>query len=128
MSVKAAGILLAVNGPARGEGKVDFTKEIQPILQQNCIKCHGPEKQKGKLRLDSKEAAAKGGKDGPAFVAGNAEKKEIYPRLIPPQGEDDDMPKEGGPLTKPQTDLIPDWVKHSAGLLAAGRAKRNVHP
>src|SRR5260221_44216 len=126
MSVKAAGILLAVNGPARGEGKVDFTKEIQPILQQNCSKYHGPEKQKGKLRLDSKEAAAKGGKDGPAFVAGNAEKSELYRRIILPKGDDDVMPNEGDPLTKAQTDLIRDWINQGAVWVDAGPAKEVV--
>jgi len=43
----------------RAADKVDFTKEIRPIFQQNCVKCHGPEKQKAKLRLDSKAAAMK---------------------------------------------------------------------
>ena len=33
-------------------GKPDFAKEIGPVLAKNCIECHGPEKQKGKLRLD----------------------------------------------------------------------------
>src|SRR5437899_375697 len=45
------------SGLHAAENKVDFAKDIQPILEQTCIKCHGPEKQKGKLRLDSKEAA-----------------------------------------------------------------------
>src|SRR5947199_3301862 len=56
------------------EKKVDFAKEIQPILSENCIKCHGPEKQKGKLRLDSREAALKGGTDGEVLIPGAADK------------------------------------------------------
>ena len=50
------GVSLALNAATAAEGKVDFVKDIQPILQQNCIKCHGAEKQKGKLRLDTKTA------------------------------------------------------------------------
>ena len=38
---------------------VDFARDIAPILEQRCIECHGPEKQKGKLRLDSKAGAFK---------------------------------------------------------------------
>jgi hypothetical protein len=69
-AVLAAGILNV--GAA---AKVDFAKEILPTFQE-CIKCHGPEKQKGKLRLDSRDAALKGGKTGPAFVAGDSAKSE----------------------------------------------------
>src|SRR5437773_10849368 len=75
--VMATALAALAAGATAAETKVDFAKEIQPILQNNCVKCHGPEKQKGKLRLDSKEAALKGGKDGPAFVAGDAAKSEI---------------------------------------------------
>jgi mono/diheme cytochrome c family protein len=96
------------------ESKVDFAKDIQPLFQQNCIKCHGPEKQKGKLRLDSKEAALKGGKDGPAFVAGDASKSEMVRRISLPKGDDDVMPNEGEPLTKAQIELIRDWINQGA--------------
>src|SRR5436309_13043543 len=85
-------------GLRAAENKVDFAKDIQPIFSQNCFKCHGPEKQKGKLRLDSKEAAFKGGKDGPALVAGDASKSEMIRRLTLPKTDDDFMPSEGEPL------------------------------
>src|SRR2546425_9279670 len=78
--------------------KVDFAKDIQPILQQICVKCHGPEKQKGKLRLDSKEATFKGGKDGQVITPGEADKSELYRRITLPKGNDDIMPNEGEPL------------------------------
>ena len=99
---------------AAADAKVDFAQEIQPILQKNCIKCHGPEKQKGKLRLDSKAAAFKGGKDGPAFVAGDAAKSEMYRRITLPKSDDDFMPSEGEPLPKTQIDLIRDWINQGA--------------
>src|SRR5437667_12719892 len=104
LSTIVAGIWLALNWPASAETKLDFAKQIQPILQQNCIKCHGPEKQKGKLRLDSKEAAFKGGKDGLVLTAGDAEKSELYRRIILPKSNEDVMPNEGEPLSKAQTD------------------------
>src|SRR5205814_10687134 len=110
----AAALVLLAHGPARAADKVEFAKQIQPILQQNCIKCHGPEKQKGKLRLDSKEAAMKGGKDGLVIVAGEADKSEMYRRITLPKGNDDVMPNEGDTLTKAQTDLIRDWINQGA--------------
>jgi mono/diheme cytochrome c family protein len=96
------------------ETKVDFAKDIQPIFQQSCIKCHGPEKQKGDLRLDSKAAAMKGGKDGPAIVAGQADKSDLYRRITLAPGSDDIMPSKGDLLTKAQTDLIKDWINQGA--------------
>ena len=103
-----------LSSSARADTKVDFSKDIQPILQQNCVKCHGPEKQKAKLRLDSKEAAFKGGKSGPVITPGDAAKSEFYRRITLPKGNDDIMPNEGDPLTKAQTDLIRDWLNQGA--------------
>ena len=94
--------------------KVDFAKDIQPILQQNCVKCHGPEKQEGRLRLDQKDAALKGGKDGVVIVAGNAEKSEVYRRINLPKTDGDFMPHEGEPLAKAQIDLIREWINQGA--------------
>src|SRR5256886_11413047 len=99
----------------RGQNKVDFVKQIQPILQQQCVKCHGPEKQKAKLRLDSKEAAMKGGKDGVIVVAGKADKSEMYRRVTLAKGDDEIIPKESGPLAREQTDLIRHLSNQGAG-------------
>src|SRR5579863_3016668 len=108
VAVLAAGIL---NLRA---AQVDFTKEVQPIFQNACLKCHGPEKQKGGLRLDSKAAALKGGKDGVAIVPGAADKSDLYRRVTLPATNDDVMPSQGDLLTKAQTDLIRDWINQGA--------------
>lgn len=50
-----------------------FESKIRPVLVESCYSCHGPDKQKNGLRLDSREAALKGGEHGPAIVAGNIE-------------------------------------------------------
>ncbi|HEU0010181.1 MAG TPA: c-type cytochrome domain-containing protein [Verrucomicrobiae bacterium] len=112
----AAGILNA--GAA---DKVDFAKEILPTLQE-CIKCHGPEKQKGKMRLDSRDAALKGGKTGPAFVAGDAAKSEMVRRISLPKSDDDFMPSEGEPLSKEKIDLIKKWIDEGAEWPATATA------
>ncbi|HEY3166395.1 MAG TPA: c-type cytochrome domain-containing protein, partial [Candidatus Binatia bacterium] len=110
----AVALACSANGQGRAEDKVDFAKQILPILRQNCVKCHGPEKQKAKLRLDSKEAAMKGGKDGVVIVAGDADKSELYRRFTLPKGHDDIMPNEGDPLSKEQTDLVRGWITQGA--------------
>ena len=108
------------------EAKIDFGKDIQPILQQNCIKCHGPEKQKGKLRLDSKTAAMKGGEDGAVIVAGDAGKSDLYRRITLPKGHDDVMPNEGDPLTKTQIESIRDWINQGAVWTESAVAKETT--
>ena len=107
-------VLTFSHGLLAAEGKVDFVKDIKPILDQNCVKCHGEEKQKGKMRLDSRDAALKGGKAGPALVAGNTEKSELFRRINLPKSDDDFMPSEGEPLTKAQIDLIREWINQGA--------------
>lgn len=106
--VLATGLLTAA------DGKVDFAKDIHPILEQQCVKCHGVEKQKGKLRLDTREAALKGGKGGPALVPGDSAKSDLFHRVTLPKSDDDFMPSEGEPLPKAQLDLIKKWIDEGA--------------
>ena len=106
--------VIALASAAGADTKVDFVKDIQPIFAKSCIQCHGPEKQKGDLRLDSKEAAMKGGKDGVVIVAGQADKSDLYRRITLEPGSDDIMPSKGEPLTKAQTDLIKEWINAGA--------------
>jgi len=76
-----AALALVTSSPARAEppkaetAQLDFfEKEIRPLLVANCYKCHGPDKHKGGLRLDSQEAILSGGDSGPALVPGQPEK------------------------------------------------------
>jgi mono/diheme cytochrome c family protein len=108
------GLLAFGNWEAKSADKVDFAKDIQPILQKSCVECHGPEKPKGKRRLDTKEGAFKGGKDGVIIVPGKADESDLYRRITLPADNDDVMPNKGDKLTKAQTDLIRDWINQGA--------------
>src|SRR5437899_3217250 len=57
--------------PAAGR-PIDFDRDVRPLFVQHCYACHGPDKQKGGLRLDRKADALKGGDDGPVIVRGKA--------------------------------------------------------
>src|SRR3954465_8751629 len=121
LSLPAAALLGAVSLPARAADapKVDFAKQVQPILAENCYKCHGPEKQKGKLRLDTLEGFTKGGKDGKGFSAGPPEENQGYLGPGPPAGHDDIMPPEDDgakPLPRDKTDLIGQWIMQGASF------------
>ena len=67
-----------------GAAEIDFARDIQPILSENCYQCHGPSTtgRKGGLRLDLQEGALGAGKSGKmAIVPGKAEQSEIIRRL-----------------------------------------------
>ena len=59
----------------------DFARDIRPIFQAHCVKCHGPDKQEGGLRLDHRATALRGGDSGPLLKAGNSGESEIYSRV-----------------------------------------------
>lgn len=117
---------------AAAENKVDFVKDIQPILQKSCVECHGAEKAKGKLRLDTKEGALKRDPDVIVIEPGHADKSDLYRRIILPADHDDVMPNKGDLLTKAQTDLIRDWINQGAvwpdGTVIAGAAAKTGKP
>src|SRR5438552_2397867 len=58
-----AGEIDASKLPPPAEKKIDFSQDIKPILEQSCIKCHGPEKPKSRFRLDHRESALQGGEN-----------------------------------------------------------------
>src|SRR5947207_6897658 len=60
--------------PAAAKKGVTYAKDIRPLLEASCFRCHGEEKQKGDLRLDSLEALLKGGEDGKVLIPGDSKK------------------------------------------------------
>jgi len=104
--------------PATKQG-VTYASDIKPIFEKSCIKCHGAEKQKGKLRLDSLEAALKGGQDGKVVEPGNSADSMLVHNVARIGDEDDFMPppdnKDKIPaLTKEQIGLIRAWIDQGA--------------
>jgi hypothetical protein len=99
--------------PAFGE-KVDFEREIKPIFEEHCIKCHGPDKQKSELRLDQRAVMLKGGDSGlPAIVLGDP-KKSFLIEVIADEDSDMAMPPKGDPLNSAQIALISKWIEEGA--------------
>ena len=62
-------------GPTDPAGAEFFEKKVRPVLSANCLACHGPEKQKAGLRLDSRAVMLTGGDSGPAIVPGHPEER-----------------------------------------------------
>ncbi len=89
-----------------------FESKVRPILAEHCLPCHGSEKQKSELRLDSKTAALVGGLSGPAVVPGNAEESLL---VVAIRHEDEvlKMPPSGK-LSAEQIDHLTRWVQMGA--------------
>jgi hypothetical protein len=98
--------------PASDKKGLTYDKDIKPIFEKSCFKCHGPEKQKAKLRLDSLEATLKGGENGKVLEAGKSEKSTLVHNVARIGDEDEWMPPvdKGDPLTKEQVGLIRAWI------------------
>src|SRR5687767_10541380 len=95
---------------------VDFAKDIKPLLEQSCLKCHGTEKPKGGLRLDTRANAIKGGDDGTALVPNKPQESPLYTTTILAADHDDVMPPQPKErkLTKAETDLLKAWIEQGA--------------
>src|SRR5258705_10196026 len=114
--VAAAGLLTRT---AAADAAPDFSREIRPILEQHCLKCHGPEKQKGGLRFDSKDGAFKAGESGEkAIVPGHASQSRLI-KLVSSKDDTERMPSKGEPLSEAQVALLKLWIDTGAEWLAS---------
>ncbi len=112
----AAVLLALVFSAARSLGaqEVDFSKEVLPVLESKCFKCHGEKKAKAKLRLHTLVDALKGGKSGKAIEPGKSSESLLIKRVSLPADDDDIMPNEGDPLTKAQIGALTRWIDQGA--------------
>ena len=90
----------------------DFDTNVRPLLQERCVQCHGPKKQKADLRLDAKPHAFKGGESGPAILPAKSADSPLYKRIT--ATGDERMPPEGEPLTAAQIAQIKSWIDTGA--------------
>lgn len=105
--------------PASTQKDVTFAKDIKPIIDTSCVKCHQGEKPKGKLHLDTLEGVLKGGVDGKVLVPGDSAKSQLVLSVAHLGDEDDFMPppknKQGiKQLTPEQIGLIRAWIDQGA--------------
>jgi uncharacterized membrane protein len=97
-----------------------YAQQINPILDSNCVSCHGQSKTSGGLRLDSYDALMKGGKDGPVIVAGQPDKSLLLIRVTLPPNDKEFMPAEGKPpLHAEEIAYLRAWIQQGASPTAA---------
>lgn len=131
--IGAAGVLASILGAHAADrlgdasrlpasaATADYARDIQPIFEKSCFRCHGPEKPKSHFRLDYREGALKGGDDGVDVIPGDSARSPLIhfaARLVP----DLEMPPDGkgDPLTPAQVALLRAWIDQGANYGAAG--------
>jgi hypothetical protein len=101
--------------PPAAAVQIDFARDIRPILENSCLRCHGPEKPKNGFRLDNRQAALKGGNEGVDILPGNSAKSPLV-HYVSYLVEDTEMPPigKGQQLTTAQVSLLRAWIDQGA--------------
>lgn len=111
-----------------GAGRLAYHDVIGPMLGRACGRCHGDQKQKGKLRVDSLAALTAGGKSGAGIVRGSASQGTVLARLRLPLDDDKHMPpRDERQLSGPQIAMLASWIGEGASdTLPASKLPRGV--
>jgi len=117
--------------PAPASGSIDFNRDIKPIFEASCVKCHGRGKDKGGFRLDTREAFLQGGENGVVAAAGRSAESYLI-ELVSGLDPDNVMPVKGSKLTAKQVGLLRAWIDQGmswdAGITFAKPPPVNLYP
>src|SRR5256714_13864760 len=102
----AGAAILALAIPAFGQRDPLFKTEILPVLEKNCVGCHGPKQKMAKLDLSSFAGMMEGSSSGPVIAPGKPERSLMW-KLI----ENDTMP-QGGKLTVAEKQLMKSYIQY----------------
>ena len=116
--------ILCFVAPSAFAQKVNFEKQVWPILENKCVKCHKApyeedgkvKKPKGELRLDGAWAIMLGGEGGAPLKPGDSAHSDLFTRVTLPEDDDDFMPPSGkaDPLTDAEKTLLAKWIDEGA--------------
>ncbi len=107
---------------------VSFERDVKPVLEARCLKCHGAKMQLGKLDLRTRESAVAGGAHGPALVPGDAPASRLYRHVA---GLEKPLMPMGGKLAASEVAVLRDWLAQGApwsGALAEVEARKEPEP
>lgn len=109
----SVGLVLLLPRLVVGQEPVDYLKQIKPLLAQKCIQCHGPEKQRSSLRLDTATFLRAGGNSGPAIEPGKSASSRLIHAVTGVDGVQA-MPPKGERLSAQQVALLRAWIDQGA--------------
>lgn len=108
--------------PPAASRKIDFEKDIQPILAQKCHSCHGDEAQQSGLRLDQRQAALRGGDYGPVIIPGDRAKSKLIHRVA--NGDGGLQMPPTGPLSDEEIGILPPGLIRAPISVSRSRRRR----
>ena len=98
--------------PPSANRKIDFEKDVQPILSQKCYSCHGEDAQQSGLRLDKRQNALRGGDYGPVINPGNSAESKLIKRLV--NGDGGLQMPPSGALADDEIGILRAWIDQGA--------------
>jgi hypothetical protein len=127
-TVRAESVDLTKLPPPATRAGVTFDKDIKPLFEASCVQCHGAQKPKGLLRLDTLQGVLKGGEEGKVLVPGDSAKSKLVvavsglnPKfMMPPKPREGRAPAGGQqrppakPLTAEEVGLVRAWIDQGA--------------
>jgi Planctomycete cytochrome C len=121
------GLTAEDKGPSAASSTSFFMVRVEPVFAAHCMSCHGPSKQKSRLRLNTYEAVMRGGKHGVVVQAGNVLGSELFHRVTLPVSDDKFMPAEGKrPLSADEVKLLELWIAAGASPTLAADAIKDA--
>ena len=124
-------LAFAAQLPPSADRPVDFVKDIQPLLESSCVKCHAKGKDRGGLSLETHEGLLKGSDTGEVVVPGNSAKSLII-ELVASDDVETLMPRRGKRFTPEQVGLLRAWIDQGAkwplGITFSKPAPNNLAP
>lgn len=107
--------LITVSTPTlEAAEKVDYLKQIKPLLTEKCYSCHSALKQEAELRVETRELMLNGGDSGAALVLGKPDDSLMLYRIMAEGDEQMPPPEEGARLSAKQIELIKTWIEQGA--------------
>ena len=103
----------------------DFARDVKPVLSKHCVSCHGPDKQRGSLRLDSASAVRLGGSSGPVVVPGKSADSLLIQAVCGAEGVKA-MPPKGPRLGAGELAKLKAWIDAGALVPTGERPARTV--
>jgi hypothetical protein len=106
-------VCLGLAGTLAAQSRIDFQKQVQPVLRSRCQGCHGAAQQISGLRLDTRQGALAGGYSGAVIVPGNSAESKLIQRVTGGKGVMI-MPPAGKPLTPDEVAILKQWIDQGA--------------
>src|SRR3954470_24157243 len=110
---------LLLSWRAMAQEKITYQDHVLPLIENNCAKCHNPDKKKGDLDLTTYTGALKGGGSGQFVIAGNPDSSKLFKAIT--HAEDPTMPSNKPRLPDKEIEVFKKWI--AGGLLETSGSK-----